>query len=783
MAFAMESIQAFADRGYIVDLVINSLADPPLMIDNPRVRIHKYSVIGRGIDSGLFVEGWRLSRIRNYDYIIGVGEIGLIFAGIIGKARQCRYLYYNTELHFGNEKKGGIGKAYGHTVKYLERYFNRKAWRTVTQDSWRGDILAKENRIDTGCMRFLPNSRSGKAKLSKSTYLLERFDFQENTKILLWIGGAYAGDGALELAQAAQDWPDGYRVVFHFGTKKMTDYKMEIAAYHGKGGVYISLEPLPYGEVEALVSSATIGLGIYADKGINSRLIGYSSGKINLFLKYGIPCIVSDYEGLHWVQQSGAGLCIESPHDILVSAERIIGSYHNYQRAAMDVFDRLLSFDNAFEKLAQELEKGYGGMCLGNRGPTKARRRDQMGLYSIEDVVKKDLCISCGACIGVLRPGDLRMKENRNKGMYLPAATGTNDSLHSGIEFEICPGKGYPIVAMGEELFGRQEKYDQELGFFKELLACRSTDKAILKNATSGGVMTAVAAFLLSEEIVQGAVVTRVRYGRRGPRPETFIARSKEELMEAQGSKYAPVPALTILPEINEFQGRLAFMGTPCQIAAIRLLQERCSEVKNKIYLCVGSVCGGFRELRHTDTIIKRSGMRADAVRYLRYRGGGQPGSMVIEDMDGRYISLPYPGYFSRTGYMKPKRCALCVDACAELADISCGDAWLPRYQGTGEGWSIVITRSDKGNDIVHKMCRYGQLSMQRLTRLEIREAQKENIISKKVRQNSRRYVYSLFRQSIPVFDGGFDTVHINIPLEVNVLFRRFFFNFIERIG
>ena len=47
-------------------------------------------------------------------------------------------------------------------------------------------------------------------------------------------------------------------------------------------------------------------------------------------------------------------------------------------------------------------------------------------------------------------------------------------------------------------------------------------------------------------------------------------------------------------------------------------------------------------------------------------------------------------------------RCTLCSDALGELADLSCGDAWLPEYtESDDRGTSVVLVRSRPGEDLL----------------------------------------------------------------------------------
>jgi len=300
---------------------------------------------------------------RRYDWVIGVAEPGLIASAVISRRWQIPYAYWNLELHIGHERPSFTGRLYGQCLKCFERWANQQATITVTQDHTRGRFLAKLNRLERGLVRHLPNSRRGSAALHRSTWIHDNFGLPSEARIVLWIGGTSPGDGALELAQAARFWPHPYWAVFHFRSKDRSQYMRAITACHGQGRVIVSREPIPYEMVDDLAYSAHVGLGLYADKGINARYIGASSGKVNLFLKAGIPCVVSDYEGLRWVQKHGGGECVRDVSNVLAAVKRIDNDYARYCNNAITLFQNALNFDEPFSNIADEME----GICKSQR--------------------------------------------------------------------------------------------------------------------------------------------------------------------------------------------------------------------------------------------------------------------------------------------------------------------------------------------------------------------------------------------------------------------------------
>jgi len=360
MSFAMESILSLAQRGHFVDIVASSLASPPINFCHSHIRVFSFKdspTVWRYSYLNFFKEVLNKVSHCKYDVVICLSEYSLIIGWATNLIFKKPYVYYNDELHFGDESRRILGKVYGYCVKKLERIANRRVLFTVTQDQQRGQILAKLNHIAFDTLRYLPNSRSGSARIRNSFYLHDRFGFSHDTKIILWLGGVRPGDGAIELARSTEKWSTDYRMVFNFPTRPLTDYMKSILAYHGFGRTFVSTKPVPYNDVDSLSTSASIGLGLYGDKGPNARCMGASSGKINLFLQAGIPCIVSNFEGLRWVEANGAGLCIDHTSEILSSILRIFSDYEKYRQQSVDTFNKYLNFDKAFESIVEELEE------------------------------------------------------------------------------------------------------------------------------------------------------------------------------------------------------------------------------------------------------------------------------------------------------------------------------------------------------------------------------------------------------------------------------------------
>lgn len=399
-------------------------------------------------------------------------------------------------------------------------------------------------------------------------------------------------------------------------------------------------------------------------------------------------------------------------------------------------------------------------------------------LKSIVDVVEKSLCIGCGLC-----SYSTSVKESRYSTKdYQPLPVVEEAAESDPLAYEVCPGKGYDIVKEAERLHD-SPNHDLELGRYYNLYAGFSNDRQVLENASSGGIASQIAVYLLEERIVDRVLTTSFQYTDLGPLAKGILAGCREEVMGSQGSKYCPVDLSEGIGEAKKYNHRLAVIGTPCQIAGIRNIQRNDPSFNSKLIVTVSNFCGGFKNYRNISLIAKLKDIEPRDITFFRFRGGGQPGSMLIRTKSGRSVQIAYPDYVGLNGLSKHLRCHLCVDATGELADIACGDAWLHRFLNDKNPWSIFITRNKKADDLMNCLIKDGAITTESISQSEVKQSQEENLYSKKVRQKSRFYLYRKLGYAVPSFDGGFFDNPIDLWTEVKVFHKHRLKELLETLG
>ena len=356
---------------------------------------------------------------------------------------------------------------------------------------------------------------------------------------------------------------------------------------------------------------------------------------------------------------------------------------------------------------------------------------------TIDLLTKNKLCAGCGACISLCPVNALELKLDNKMGVYFPKLH-ERKCIECSICYRICP-----IVSfINERVEKKALRYvDMLIGSYINCYVGHAKDYEIRYNASSGGIVTQLLVYALESGIIDGAIVTRMK--KDNPlKPEPFIARTKEELMEATGSKYCPVPVNLPLRYIlkTERNEKFAVVGLPCQIRAIKNAEDFNRKLREKIVFHVGLFCSHVPSFLATEIFLQRLGIRKEDVAELKYRGEGWPGFMKILLKTGKTYKVAEPLYWRFLGldFFIPRSCLLCNDALNELADISVGDAWLPEFSSDKLGTSIIIARNLVGKNIIENAEKSDKIKITEISYKKVIQSQLATIYFKKINLRAR---------------------------------------------
>lgn len=336
-------------------------------------------------------------------------------------------------------------------------------------------------------------------------------------------------------------------------------------------------------------------------------------------------------------------------------------------------------------------------------------------------VEKGDLCSGCGACAAVVGEGAIAIGLNA-EGYLRPRVARDLSAEEEDRVAAICPG----VRLRQENSEGRNHVI---WGPVVNTRVGSATDPGLRFHASSGGVLSATLVYLLDSNKVDYVVQTAAA-------PDSPLANAIVESLDptavhaAAGSRYGPSAPLAEIHRQLDKPGRFAFVGKPCDVAALRALGRRDSRVAEKIPFVISFFCAGVPSLEGTREILSRLGVDAEEVRSFRYRGDGWPGATCVTTSDGRTLQMSYAdawgGILSRHLQF---RCKICPDGSGGFADLVCADAWYGDEKGypafaEADGRSLVITRTKNGEDLLLEAEKAGYLTLSDLDLEEVAKMQ-----------------------------------------------------------
>ena len=325
----------------------------------------------------------------------------------------------------------------------------------------------------------------------------------------------------------------------------------------------------------------------------------------------------------------------------------------------------------------------------------------------IELVVKNDLCIGCGLCVGKCSSKALEMSWNAN-GFLVPQENGSCDC--NGACLDVCPFNPFPKTEVRTEneiaeiFLTKAKQRNSKIGKYNEIYAGFS--KKYRLSSSSGGLGTYVCATLLEKNIVDH-IFSIQESKTPGLHYEYSVCSSKSDLLKASKTRYFPVSMANVFSEIQQVEGRIAVVGVGCFIKAIRLAQYADPHLKEKIPFLVGIICGGVKSKFFTEYLASKVGVQPQNIRNPEFRKKDVSSTAfdysfsVSDHGTEKSIKMRTVGDMWGTGLFKANACDFCDDVTTELADISLGDAWLDPYDQDGKGTNVVVTRSPLANQII----------------------------------------------------------------------------------
>jgi coenzyme F420 hydrogenase subunit beta len=341
-----------------------------------------------------------------------------------------------------------------------------------------------------------------------------------------------------------------------------------------------------------------------------------------------------------------------------------------------------------------------------------------------ERVARDGLCSGCGAC-RYASPTKIEMRLD-DAGYLRPVTRDVLTASELDTVKAICPGIG--LEHPPESLLPAGTRYDVLWGPVAGIWTGHANDAEVRFAGSSGGVLSAVLIHLLESGKVDFVLQTRA--SNADPLGnETVLSRTREDVLSGAGSRYSPAAPVASLPEALATPGRFAFVGKPCDVAAVRKLLHRQPDLNDRIPYLLSFMCAGTPSRKGATDVVAAMGLKAEEVVRFRFRGNGWPGMARAETKLGAIGEMDYnQSWGTILNRSLQRRCKLCADGTGEFADFVAADAWYgvdgyPDFEER-EGRSLAITRNPKGATLVESVELSNGISLNRCERDDVRQMQ-----------------------------------------------------------
>jgi len=320
----------------------------------------------------------------------------------------------------------------------------------------------------------------------------------------------------------------------------------------------------------------------------------------------------------------------------------------------------------------------------------------------MKNVINANRCCLCGTCISSCSLQSIDIVDGVPKLIGLCYACG---ACYSG-----CPQTIEALENRREielAIFGRIRGEDEPSGIFKASYAARTKVERIKDKGQDGGVVTTLLYAALEEGLIDSAIVSTTS-DKEPWKPIPKIATTIAEIFNAAGTKYAASPNVSLLGRLHwgYSLNKIAVVGVPCQVYGVRRMQffpGAAAKYAEKVRYVVGLFCmeNYPYEKLFLKYIAENKGLNLAEITKFDIKKG------KFLAYKGKELVLEVP--IDETKDYTLGSCHTCPDLTAEFADISVGSI------GSPAGWSTVLVRTDKGEELLNAAIKKGYLEIKDL--------------------------------------------------------------------
>ena len=305
------------------------------------------------------------------------------------------------------------------------------------------------------------------------------------------------------------------------------------------------------------------------------------------------------------------------------------------------------------------------------------------------EIIKTGKCVYCGACGAFCA----NIKFDFDK--EIPIEDGSCKDVNAcrdgfGLCYNICPKTGIeqiPVSLLDKWVFGKEQ--NRILGHYIDIVSVHLTEKGKEMLPIEAGPITALLTTAMDVGLIDCSIVTNKD---ENFRPFPITATNAKDLFKSLGYKPSQSPTLSLVGEaINKEFTDIAIVGTPCQIQALRKMQNHPRfdfEAFDLVTLAIGAFCFGTYYNQLLSECFKQYDVIPSEISKISPDKSNFKMKIIANNTPKE---IPLNFIFDNA---IRNACFSCSDYTASFADISVGNV------GSEEGWRTLIIRTERGKKI-----------------------------------------------------------------------------------
>jgi coenzyme F420 hydrogenase subunit beta len=311
-------------------------------------------------------------------------------------------------------------------------------------------------------------------------------------------------------------------------------------------------------------------------------------------------------------------------------------------------------------------------------------------------IIDAGLCTSCGACEAACPVHALRIEDDKPQYIH-----DCSENLEfCPICYDVCPHtEALLLEALGFVTDAPNRR--ASLGHYRKVMLAQAVDPKLRKLSHSGGVVTAILMNSIRKDFIDSAVVSEEeKTSSLALQPSISLV--PDDILAATDAGFFPsAVARAFGKAVHDYgKARIAFVGTPCQVLALRKLESWEHKITGSLKVIIGLMClWSFSLRKFMKDIENERGIKSGEIKKITLDKD------YLLHLEDRIVRIP----IAEAKKHILEGCLTCTDYTSQLADISVGSAYPL------DEWSVVVVRTKVGEEIFESALEGGIIRIKNL--------------------------------------------------------------------